>query len=237
MKTQGAEKPMQQAARNHKRGFTAVEIAMVASVIALIALLILPIFRQRTREARIVAANDELSSIAKAQLLVEADAGIQARLQDLDNGPRIEGEGWDPPTHPPRLYSEQDFGVAWNGKVAISGDAIETNWGGPYLAFKREISMSNMPDFYLSTFGGPIFVDGATPDTVLERDRYPVDPWGQPYLFFGTETSFNSSVIFSLGEDGIPGDASAPGVSSDYERAPLQNAIQNDNGDDIEYRF
>lgn len=237
MKTQGAEKPMQQAARNHKRGFTAVEIAMVATVIALIALLILPIFRSRTQEARIVAANDELSSIAKAQLLVEADTGIQIRLQDMDNGPRVAGEPWDAPVHPPRSYSNQSLGVAWNGEVAISGDTIEENWGGPYLAFKRYSSMWNLPPFYLTTSGGPIYVDASTPQSVLERDRYPVDPWGQPYLFFGTETIFNSSVVYSLGEDGLPGGATSPGTPADYRRAPLHNAIQNGIGDDIEYRF
>ena len=54
-------------------GFTAMEITMVATIIAIIALLILPLFRARTDEAKEVAARDEIDSIVKAEVLVNAD--------------------------------------------------------------------------------------------------------------------------------------------------------------------
>ena len=46
-----------------RRGFTAVEMASVVTVIAILALLILPLFQRQTDEARITAAADVLDAL------------------------------------------------------------------------------------------------------------------------------------------------------------------------------
>ena len=43
-----------------ERGFTAVELSMVVTVIAILALLILPLFQRQTDEARITAAQGDI---------------------------------------------------------------------------------------------------------------------------------------------------------------------------------
>lgn len=244
---------------------------MVATVIAIIALLILPIFRQRTEEARKVAAQDELSSIAKAMLLVEADTGIQCRLNDLDNG---EGTGAvtneDVATVPPI--------AAWNATLESADqpkarDVVVAGWLGPYASFERYALMTSVSGvsnrlnpFYYIENGGPIYhVTAANAysgpssasvaitdtdespvpsDPLGLADRYPVDPWGQPYLFFGkgllqhgatTESTFNSSVAYSMGPDGLPGDGTlnpSPSIAL-YQR---ESGVLG-TGDDYQYRF
>jgi type II secretory pathway pseudopilin PulG len=246
-------------------GFTAVEMAMVATVIAIIALLVLPIFRQRAEAARQAAVLDELASLAKAILLVEADTGIQPRLQDLDNG---RGLGVSPAEGTPI--------AAWNGTlesvIPISRATIDANWEGPYASaknfrFVRDLHEdtflrnylyqgSGSPGFiyivgngYQPAFPGPggIVDDWNSPSTTgLPGDRYPVDPWGQPYIFYGqgrfpansTESVFNTSVLYSLGPDGIPGTDTVPFQRADSYRRPTNDNLSTLGlGDDIEYRF
>lgn len=236
-----------------RRGFTAIEIAMVASVIAIIALLILPLFRQRTEEARKTAANDELASIAKAELLIEADTGIQVRLNDLDNGLEDSNNAAINPDIEPPI-------AAWNGTletvVPKTRATVVSSWKGPYAAYRNyrtfdelNVATSN-PGAFFTENDGPIYhVIGSNSYTggVVDfgGDRYPVDPWGQPYLFFGIgkldlpsftgESTFNSSVVYSTGPNGVPGNQASQNLPDDYRR---DNGVLGDPlTDDLEYRF
>jgi type II secretory pathway pseudopilin PulG len=222
------------APRRMRRGFTAVEIAMVATVIAILALLILPIFRKRTEEARQAAVRDELQSLAKAYILVEADLdGFQPRLQDLDNVMNTSSAQVNQPlraTEPP--YAEWNHTIGFT--AAISPVATQNNrttrvvpnWKGPYIANPKYSAVADieflLPDAIFPN--GPVYIVGANASSPQftdgggtfsddDADRYPIDPWGNPYLFFGsgrlnddTESFFNSRVIYSMGPNGIPGD-------------------------------
>lgn len=257
-------KPLAGGGAQARRGFTAVEIAMVATVIAIIALLILPIYRQRVEAARKAAVIDELSSIAKAQLLVEADVNMQARLQDLDNTQVVNFDGGNAQEIIPF--------AAWNGtleavvpksrQTLIGVDVTgEPNWKGPYLAMKKTATVQELQDYWYNGptlgAGGFIYVVGQGtpaypgPPPIVDNptaDRYPLDPWGNPYIFFGvgrfpndaplSESFFNSSVAYSLGPDGLPGDEITPfGNPGAYRpRAPLGDGVLG-LGDDEEYRF
>ncbi len=202
-------------ARAHRlRGFTAVEIAMVATVIAIIALLALPIFRQRTEEARESAVFDELSSLAKVQLLAEADTGFQVRLQDLSK-PKLDGSS------PVTIKT-------WDTRV-INTNTLESNWEGPYIALnsRNSVSVDDLQDFWYSPVDGNGFIAVVSANPLARRapgggesadntadDRYPIDPWGNPYVFFGegnlnpiagNESNFNTSILVSFGPDGNVG--------------------------------
>ncbi|MBI1293308.1 hypothetical protein GC173_19050 [bacterium] len=247
---------------DRKRGFTAVEIAMVASVIAIIALLILPIFRKRAEDARVVAAQDEVQSIVKALLLVEADlpgGGYLPPLNDLDNRENANVTLNDAPDlQPSRLkwgeLSPGNFGFGVLTDAEWSSTSVP-NWKGPYIALRKAVTLQEVlvrfPETTSSngqgTGQGPIFIpplgavgaNSANPWTAasIGADRYPIDPWGRPYLLFGPETDFNVRTVYSMGPNGVPGPPTAnptrPTIASDYDRV---NGILGD-GDDIEFIF
>lgn len=246
-----------------QRGFTAVEIAMVATIIAIIALLILPIYRKRTEEARIAAVQDELQSIVKATLLIEADISNlpTARPQDLDN--------WENDTEsviPADNRSKTPPYAGWNYTVGfLPGGAaglnnrdttILRNWQGPYLAVRRTAPISDLialdpgwlypngPVYIVGTTG-PNFTDGGGNSIQDDpNDRYPVDPWGNPYLLFGqgrlnptntSESDFRSRVVYSLGPNGVPGNG--PAGAGRFRRLGDLGTGLLGSGDDYEFEF
>ncbi len=230
-----------------QKGFTAVEIAMVASVIAILALLILPIFRQRAEEARVAAVQDELQSLAKALLLVEADmpAGFVPRLSDLDNPENTELSDTDPintNVDPPRArwrrgLSPADPGFFEEIPLVEYFSTIVPNWRGPYIAAPNTIPLATVRDgFPLLTDQnqGPIavFTPGIDAGSV-DIDRYPIDPWGTPYLLFGQEeTIYNVRTLYSLGPNGVPSNDFSGNPANYDRRTGLLGT-----GDDFEFQF
>lgn len=253
-----------------RRGFTAVEMTMVATVIAIIALIILPAFRSRLDESKLAAAYSEMDTLSKAILMAEADANIQPRLQDLDNPAVVVTTDSNP--------SEQAPIAQWNyaletAQVPTSRQRVSSLWKGPYTAFRRftyltqDVAIENrIQPVYISNDSlsqGPILVTdftgfgGNLEDTYTsgvpgrEADRYPTDPWGNPYIFYGrgrrdldtppTGTNppnsgdnypYPTSVIYSMGPDGLPGDGAAlTAVNMQREGGFLGT------GDDLEFRF
>ena len=233
------------------RAFTAVEIAMVASVIAILALLILPIFRQRAEDARQAAVQDEMSSLVKMQLLIEADmpgGNYLVQLNSMDNASYQENpgaaDGSAPELEPPRYKWDRVNGEFARLSNVQYFNTTVPNWDGPYVAFPRgyerdkTVSMLQIRDeFPLLTTqnSGPITVPDQAPwnEAALSRDRYPVDPWGTPYLLFGpTETIYNSRVLYSLGPNGVPGSVVNPPPQAYSRTFGLLGT-----GDDLEFIF
>jgi len=207
-----------------------VEIAMVATVIAILALLVLPLYRARVTEAKISAARDEVSSIAKSQLLAEADIGYHVRLQDLDNGRGADAVNTNNVHLLPPI-------AVWNGTlngpstpvvgmVNVNRDTVVKNWLGPYGALTSYAVVAELSDYWYNDSTGTGFINvvggsGAFPSHPTaggdnpDMDRYPVDPWDSPYAFFGQgrfpandplESEFNYSVIVSFGPNGVVAD-------------------------------
>lgn len=217
------------------KGFTAIEIVMVATVIAIIALLILPLFRSRTDVARLVAAQDELDSIVKAATLASADTGNWFRLNDMDNSTLYNDPLVDPATEVPIAFWNRTLSAAERQSLSTS-----EKWQGPYMAFKKtttlgELIAANYPALWRN--GGPIFHignGGAAPNAALgandsNDDRYPVDPWGSPYIFFApgrlnnpnsglTESTFGNGAVYSLGPNGVPGNLTGTVTAQDFLR-------------------
>lgn len=196
------------------RGFTAIEVSAVATIIAILALILIPIVRNRVAEARLVAAQDDMASIEKAQSIAYGFTGKYFRLMDLELGSNpLPQDTWNKPF----------------SSALVNGLHVDTNWSGPYLALHRERSVAELvperPYLFrgnLNVTGGPVHV---TQNDLLNGKRMPLDPWGAPYLFFGdgkvgdgdeveggqiaisTETNFGFPIVFSLGPNGAPGDA------------------------------
>lgn len=213
--------------RNKKiLGFTAIEISMVATVIAILALLILPLFRKRSEDAKKVAANDDLQSLMKALILANADTDQWFRLQDLDNTSQYNQTPLDSGTEVPVAY--------WNKAISVNERqslATPERWQGPYIAYAKGsrynfIYYSNAiyakpflfkePNVEGPIFNGPYLIPDTYGSTLPpDDDKLPKDPWGNPYLFFGpgnvtwgqpaAQTTYGHAVIYCLGPNGFPG--------------------------------
>jgi len=223
------------------RGFTAIEISMVVTVIAILALLIMPLFRDRIEAARKTAAQDELLTLEKAETLAHADTGYYFRLQDLDNMTQY--------NEPPQRVDQEIPITSWNRPFTVEERRKlrggPTAWKGPYITIGQfkfmELGIAvdptqGIPEFFWSYTGrgGPILDLTGTdwwpsPNIPItwdhQQDKVLVDPWGTPYLFFGTgagdmgklneeggaylaqETNFGNAAVYCLGPDGMPGDA------------------------------
>ncbi len=143
-----------------ERGFTAIEIAMVATVIAILALIVLPLFRNRVEEAKIAAAKADLRSFQKALTLAHADTGYWFRLEDLDN---IEGNPYNAPNNPaqpppaggivletPPMVFYADYPASSRRPLDLtewqnlSGSKAVPKWRGPYTSFQRAIELKEV---------------------------------------------------------------------------------------------
>jgi type II secretory pathway pseudopilin PulG len=244
-----------------EKGFTAVEIAMVATVIAIFALIALPIFRNRVEEAKLAAARSDLGSLMKAEILAKADTGFFLRLEDLDN---TENNVPSSPINgivletPPFVYPNGPASLRTSLTqaqiVQLAGPASAPKFRGPYITFQRattyaELKVNPLASLVLQSVTAnrlsPIQdVPAAQAQAVglfdSDQNRIPVDPWGQPYLFFPStgETSYSNSVIYSMGPNGVPGDGSLGG-SGAYLR-PLAGSLLPGNlgaDDDLQVQF
>ena len=257
--------------RRCERGFTAIEITMVATVIAILALIVIPIFRARVDEAKIAAAQADLSSFMKAEQLAQADTGFFLRLEDLDNVMNSDPDPVPAPwtgitlETPPLVFYpgikqriETPNGLTKGEWHALAGTRSVPKHKGPYTAITRAVPYSELraagsillrsshgfqyaPIRDLPQGGAPV-QDADLYDS--PENRIPVDPWGNPYLFFPAtgETTFNYNSIVSLGPNGLPGDGNAPNVREAYLREYCRNVSANPDhwlghGDDLEKTF
>ncbi len=267
---------MRAKASRHSRqgGFTAIEVAMVATVIAILALIVLPLFRNRVEEAKLAATQGDLASLMKAEMVAKADTGYYWRLEDLDNVQAANSTATPlaPPANgitvetPPLYFTPLGGGSTVENPRAITipewqalaGTVTEPKFKGPYASFNRSISyqdLRNAPigNFVLRSLAGNYAAirDIQNAGTGLYdalTNRHPVDPWGNPYLFFPPSTtygSYNYSLIVSLGPDGLPGDADIRGgagmTSAHYTREGSNTGSPLDDwlglGDDIKVQF
>lgn len=244
-----------------QRGFTAIEIAMVATVIALFALLVLPLFRNRVEEAKLAKAAADLASMQKALTLAKADTAFYPRLEDLDNV-----ELNLPPTPPaggvnleiPPFYFRQEVpanrrGLSPTEWANYAGTASAPKWRGAYLTFPKSLTLSEIRTgpqgnvlcrSLTGNNSSPIWdvttgFNGGPVDSL--ENRYPIDPWGSPYLFYPAtgETIYNplnanyASYVYSLGPDGLPGDpAVGPKTALDYIPGGTVTGIGTANSDE-----
>jgi len=203
--------------KKKRAGFTAIEIAMVATIIAILALIILPLFRKRAEEAKVTAALDDMRGLRDALILANAETSLWFRTQDLDNTSTYNS---------PPLEPDKEVPIAsWNEALTFSQRltlANEEKWQGPYVSAPRFLYLAQInPDFpqLPPDYGEVTEIDDS------EYDKLPSDPWGNPYLFFGigkldpdsaAESSYSDCVIFSVGPNGVPGNQITGGTNPYY---------------------
>lgn len=227
----------------HRRGFTAIELSAVVTIIAILALILITVMRKRVEEAKITAAQADMRQISVSQQLIHADTGHHVRLFDMA---RPEPEAGDSlATIQAKLPK-----ASWDTPNDTSlFNAWREGWKGPYAAPQRTSTVYEIVRGYPQAFRGDS-VAGLTPQDgpmliinadntdeqgqgALTRMRYPIDPWGNPYIFFGSgritpgsyplainpanETNFTTAAIYCTGKNGVPGDRLNP-ASAHYYR-------------------
>ncbi len=219
------------------KGFTAVEVTMVAAVIAILALIILPLFQKRAEKAKIAACQDDLQGLAKAEILAYADTGWYFRLQDLDNTQLYPGTNAD--RHIAVPYAVWDRAL-----TPAEREVLQRRWEGPYIAIQN-LSSTRLadaladwsPEFFQPTSQNKTPVLAFAEDN--DDEKIPTDPWGGPYIFYApaTETSYNYpyAVIYSMGPNGFPGDATT--LSSPFLERDSTDPNALGNGDDYKFVF
>lgn len=264
--------------RASKRGFSAIELAAVASIIAILALILIPIVRTRLETARQTAAVDDMRTIEVAQTLANADTAQTYRLCDLDN-PRADLDLFALTTATVAQKEQAVRSVpngTWNKPFSSAEQADATKlgligalWNGPYTTFNktkflptsallanpqfRVVDIDSlpanttagtgpMPIFQSSsTAGGAPPNDGSPPfnDDLDNNEHWPIDPWGSPYIYFGTgrmgvaagdtantaasvlETNWGVGAIYSTGPDGYPGNNNVPAPADWFREAGI----------------
>ena len=252
---------------------------MVVAVIAILTLIALPMFRKRIEEARINGCKDEMKAIATAEELAFAETGFYYRLNDLDNTTDFRDTDFNTGAIP----GPNTVPVAcWNRELTLGLHQerwqlcrSDKKWNGPYMAFKKFAYLDQMVDplkgFDQNMFryqtkiqgnpsgGGAILIldDNYDIPTNAYADRYPLDPWGNPYIFFGigaldpnsadsqgtgvAHYYFNCA-IFSMGPNGQPGDGQGTIDAQSYWRYsigayPVGRTSCLGLGDDLMYEF
>jgi len=246
--------------KRFQKGFTAVELTMVATIIAILALLIIPILRNKAELAKKTACIDEMNSFAKIQTIAHAETGYFFRLQDLDNTKEMR----DPSTEKPPYEKELPF-FAWNGEP-LNRVALYSKWEGPYVEYNDSVdtkvilsktlanlaSFSPSLDYFYTTYSptvstnnvaGGIFGYQHQAGGNYQNDEIPLDPWGNPYFFYGPgnydETSYTSCAVMSLGPDGKCGDKNTAAASATRIRRINfgKGANGTNDSDDIIFEF
>jgi prepilin-type N-terminal cleavage/methylation domain-containing protein len=219
------------------RAFTILELLIAVIIIGVLVAIITPVYQNRAEDARRAAAQSDLESLSKAQQHAAIDTGYFYRLYVLDD---LRGDINNPPIElSERIDSEHlrtDVGNptllfidSREGNLLLSGDDIyrrmqndpvNFNWNGPYLNLSRKTGEFTAQQPY--------------------PEGLPMDPWGNPYLFFTQEgvlqerdrqgvflevyvaadgnsydaTVFDRPTILSLGPNGVPGNGAGPEESN-----------------------
>ena len=246
-------------------GFTAVEVTMVAAVIAILTLIALPMFRARIEESRRKAALDEMSQIAKAEELAYAETGFHYRLNDLDNTTAFQDTDTSAPMSVPVVIWNRELNLArYSERWQLCHS--DRAWNGPYLSFRKFVYLDQLraqfdPNLFTTegtpTPAGPIFL--YNPPGAFDvfnnqaTDIYPLDPWGNPYIFFGIGAlhpgsgqidglDFPKCAVYSMGPNGLPGTGQGVIDWTNYWRYPIGTLPLNGgpwlgDGDDLRYEF
>ncbi len=222
--------------RNAKRrsAFTVIELVAVASIMAILSLILVQQLRVRVEESRKSAAMADLRTLANIITLCQAETRNYFPLQCYAS------------INLPDSWIIRDPGGQWM-QHTDNVPTLLASWAGPYTTFNNSLSMDRMATSfgYLISPSGPIYPVQST--DMLRELRYPLDPWGNPYIVSFLNGSLNSKsievrAVYSLGPDGRPGAASTATNPADYrpwnrDAIPNSGELGREGSDDLKNEF
>jgi len=252
-----------------RRGFSAVELVAVSTIIAILSMILVQSLQNHVEKARLARVYTDLGEIRDIQSLIFAQTSRFARLQDLDNTEIYTSPSAtaDLDIEVPGLFYKMSMDdVLTTDLVNVDlapapydriRSIMSNKWTGPYTNFTEYMEMQDLVsdmNWLLSENGGPIYYDTSGGVVDVSSDRYPLDPWGNPYLFFPRYHIDDSAPtaqdvviggrVYSLGPDGFPGsndgsDTGDPLESTDYFPGDTRSDgdLGEDGSDDILFEF
>lgn len=154
-----------------QKGFTLIEVIVVAGIIAILAGILVPLIFKEIDESKITRASADVKSISSALIVFRKDTGqwpvtttctpTVAMLWGSGTTPTIGGAGWNT-TDATMLsdYTTSDANNCWPSlwKGPYIGSITKDPWGNRYVI---------NADAFLSTTA-PIWIISAGPDGVLD---------------------------------------------------------------------
>lgn len=177
-------------ARAARRGFSLIELLIAVIILGILAAILIPIVSNRTKQARLVAAETDMELIGNALASVAIDTDYFVRLWLLQYGPFGTAAS---PFNREENYPYQVRNIGPGGYyqninrlfiTPLTGDLVSTtegalllerlqqnetafNWNGPYINYRRDRNV----------YAGDV---SPRPDGMAD------DPWGNNYLLFTT---------------------------------------------------
>lgn len=161
----------------NSKGFTLIEVIVVAGIIAILAGILVPLIFNQVDEAKVARAQGDMKSIQNSIMLFKKDTSIWPNktadpavpvtllMSDapiLGDRPKITAKGWNFSTEDRiinHLRTDTDglYGASWKGPYMGTADADP--WGNAYVI--------NADQF---TTTGPLWIVSAGPDGVVQTD-------------------------------------------------------------------
>ncbi len=211
-------KTLTQIRHNRRYGFTLTEVVTVLAILTFLATLIVYVYNEKMKDARIAMAQAECKLLGQAEETVAMEFGFFVPLQVLNDRPvtfsgTYADRGNQIDQEPNTLYviaantsltDQINNGQSTLGGYSQTGPSSNTdprvvrmirNWRGPYATFQRWYVPNN--------YSGPSDTNYLNNDTDRRRD-FPLDPWGMPYFlyspygptgYFPTGTAFTDNFM------------------------------------------
>lgn len=179
------------------RGFSIIELLIAIIIIGILVTILIPVIANRTADARLARANQDVENIANAEDRLAVDTGYLGRLYILNDVPGGDGI---PFTIPPNLNDHidglRDHGLG--GEYYQNSQLLFIYPDTGYIVGSLSTDSAVGTQLYLSVqrnetaFGwhGP-YINWQTDDNYLDTatntvypDGIPDDPWGNNYLLF-----------------------------------------------------
>ena len=219
--------------KTHKKGVTLTELLVVLAIISLLATLAVPVYVNRTEQARRATARAEVRAIADAQELVAATHQFYVPIHVLDNLPNDNafteerddfendpdsGDKFfiDPFTSIPAQEGNQ-ISIA-DAQNILSGTVTNSTGAGQRAA--------NLIAFWSGPFLNPSRVTFDIEEDIDDQNEISadvvLDPWGNPYIFFSPLGPMSN---FSDLSDLSNFDATDTNGRIDFDNGEIQDAI------------
>jgi prepilin-type N-terminal cleavage/methylation domain-containing protein len=198
-----AFRPVFRARNSGQRGFTLVEILVVAIVISLlsaIAVINIQQFVDNNKRKSVIA---DARSLATALGFSHDDIGFYPKLCFLDSsktdpGLSIANAAIDPAVQAQQIDRFHNFFQLYGLNYQSSaGFGAVNNWRGPYISISSTRSGASQGQ------GGSVFVEIPADNGFSPTDpnngaiqEWPADVWGQPYVVYAMKWELNSSGVY-----------------------------------------
>lgn len=158
--------------RLDRKGFTLIEVIVVAGIIAILAGILVPLIFKEIDEAKISRSSADIKSITTAMIVLKKDTAQWPVLDSScsDSVTLLYGQG-TLPANLSMMGFDSDESSAYDEHLSRNDNACYNNWKGPYIAIVSPDPWGNAYVTNASAFRRelrPVWVLSAGPNGRLE---------------------------------------------------------------------